>query len=99
MDSFGGIYLVLCAGVGLALLSAVCEIIGKKHESSARQISGKSLGKQKFNCIPSPTLSDYTKEKLYHQSVYHDQIKDDSESQPTPSQQRYKFCPTETNQI
>ena len=28
MDSFGGIYLVLCGGVALSLFSAVCEILG-----------------------------------------------------------------------
>ena len=29
MDSFGGIYLILCGGVGLALGVALCEFCGK----------------------------------------------------------------------
>ena len=34
MDSFGGIYLILCGGVGLALGVALCEFCGKSDDSS-----------------------------------------------------------------
>ena len=34
MDSFGGIYLILCGGVGLALGVALCEFCGKSNDSS-----------------------------------------------------------------
>ena len=33
MDSFGGIYLILCGGVGLALGVALCEFCGKSDYS------------------------------------------------------------------
>ena len=33
MDSFGGIYLILCGGVGLALGVALCEFCGKSDNS------------------------------------------------------------------
>ena len=32
MDSFGGIYLILCGGVGLALGVALCEFCGKSDD-------------------------------------------------------------------
>ena len=34
MDSFGGIYLILCGGVGLALGVALCEFCGKPDDST-----------------------------------------------------------------
>ena len=34
MDSFGGIYLILCAGMALALGVALCEFCGKFDDSS-----------------------------------------------------------------
>ena len=33
MDSFGGIYLILCGGVGLALGVALCEFCGESDDS------------------------------------------------------------------
>ena len=33
MDSFGGIYLILCGGVGLALGVALCEFCGTSDDS------------------------------------------------------------------